>query len=259
MEGASAHASVAHAPAAHTPDGQLIEAHPRTILTPVDATATTPSSSAGPLRADAASMPADSSPEGMMPVGGASPVAPTTAAAAAPAAAVTTARQTLMPQIAAPVLSLAQAADGDHRLTLTISPENLGPVTVRAHIVGGSIRIELHAPNDLGRDALRAILVDLRRDLAVAAPNATVAVSTHDGLSSSTGQQNSGQQSSGGQQNAGGPGQNNATGQQNNGSPHADRGQDRNGAAARTISPGAQPDTAPTTFTTPHGGIDVYA
>lgn len=252
MEGASA-----HSPVAHTPDGQLIEAHPRAILTPVDATATTPSPSAGPLRADAAAMPADSSTEGMTPVGGASPVAPTTVASVGSAAAVATARPTLMPQIATPVLSLAQAADGDHQLTLTVSPENLGPVTVRAHIAGGSIHIELHAPNDLGRDALRAVLADLRRDLAVAAPNATLAVSTHDGPTSSTGQQNSGQQGPGGQ-NAGGPGQNSATGQQNSGSSPADRAQERGGAATRTGA-GTQPDTTPTAFTTPHGGIDVYA
>lgn len=165
-----------------------------------------------------------------------------------------------MPQIAAPVLSLAQAADGDHQLTLTVSPESLGPVTVRAHIAGGSIRIELHAPNDLGRDALRAVLSDLRRDLAVAAPYATLAVSAHDGLSSSTGQPGQGHQNAGGQQSAGGTGQqSSATGQQSGGSAHADRGQERNGSSARTTSTPPDPNPTPTAFTTPHGGIDVYA
>ncbi|MGG1909129.1 hypothetical protein AB1285_18715 [Microbacterium sp. NRRL B-14842] len=72
-----------------------------------------------------------------------------------------------------PWCPLAQAPDGDHRITLTVSPENLGPVTVRALIAGSTIRIELHAPGELGRDALRAILGDLRRDLAIAAPQAT--------------------------------------------------------------------------------------
>ncbi|WP_029273793.1 flagellar hook-length control protein FliK, partial [Microbacterium sp. Cr-K20] len=103
------------------------------------------------------------------------PIAPTTRAAAAAIA-----RPVLLPQIAAPVVSLAQAADGDHSLTLTVSPENLGPVTVRAHISGGAIQIELHAPNELGREALRAVLADLRRDLAAAAPHASLMLSTSD-------------------------------------------------------------------------------
>ncbi|MEB0305800.1 hypothetical protein QN345_10850, partial [Cryobacterium sp. 10I1] len=48
----------------------------------------------------------------------------------------------------------------------TVNPDNLGPVIVRAHIGGSAIRVELFAPTDLGRDALRAILPELRRDLA---------------------------------------------------------------------------------------------
>jgi flagellar hook-length control protein FliK len=82
----------------------------------------------------------------------------------------------LAPQLSAPVVALAQSPDGDHRVTLTVSPENLGPVTVRAHVADGSIRIELHAPTDAGRDALRAILTDLRRDLAAASPHASLSL-----------------------------------------------------------------------------------
>ncbi|MFC7788667.1 flagellar hook-length control protein FliK [Microbacterium sp. MAHUQ-60] len=97
-------------------------------------------------------------------------------------------RTALLPQVTAPVLALARSAEGQHSITLTVAPENLGPVTVRAHIIGGSIRLELHAPAEAGRDALRAILTDLRRDLAVAAPGASVHVSTGEGPSASSSQ-----------------------------------------------------------------------
>ncbi|GAA3863573.1 hypothetical protein GCM10022381_04440 [Leifsonia kafniensis] len=56
--------------------------------------------------------------------------------------------------------------DGEHTLTITVTPDNLGPVTVRAHVAGEHVRIELFAPNGEGRDALKQILTDLRRDLA---------------------------------------------------------------------------------------------
>jgi len=45
-------------------------------------------------------------------------------------------------------------------------PENLGPVTVRAHVSGDAVRIELVAPTEQARDALKAIMPDLRRDLS---------------------------------------------------------------------------------------------
>jgi flagellar hook-length control protein FliK len=103
-----------------------------------------------------------------------------TAPVSAPAAAQPMPRQVLLPQVTGPVLSIAAAGDGDHSVTLTVTPENLGPVTVRAHIQGAAIHIELHAPSDAGRDALRAILVDLRRDLAAAAPQSSLSVATGD-------------------------------------------------------------------------------
>lgn len=53
-------------------------------------------------------------------------------------------------------------------MTLRVTPENLGPVTVRAHIGAEGVRVELFAPSDAGREALRAILQDLKRDLASA-------------------------------------------------------------------------------------------
>lgn len=112
------------------------------------------------------------------------------AVAASAATPTTAARPPLYSQVAAPVLNLARAPDGEHTLTLRVTPENLGPVTVRAQISGGAIHVELVAPSDAGRDALRTLLVDLRRDLAglVAHSSLTVAP-TGDGPSgqSSTG------------------------------------------------------------------------
>ena len=103
------------------------------------------------------------------------PDAAPSAAAAAPAA-----RSSLAPQVTAPVLSLVGRGEGDHTLTLRVTPDELGPVTVKAHITGGSIAIELASGSAAGRDALRALLVDLRRDLAVLAPHSTVSVASAD-------------------------------------------------------------------------------
>ncbi|TFD80774.1 flagellar hook-length control protein FliK, partial [Cryobacterium fucosi] len=96
----------------------------------------------------------------------ATPTATPVAAAAAPAPAAPTPAAPLATQVARPLFSLAGAANGDHVLTISVSPDNLGPVTVRAHVNGDNIRVELFAPTDLARDALRAILPDLRRDLS---------------------------------------------------------------------------------------------
>jgi flagellar hook-length control protein FliK len=86
---------------------------------------------------------------------------PLPAAPAAPAAA-----PTFATQVSVPVFTLVGAAQGEHTLTISVTPDNLGPVTVRAHITADGIRVQLFAPTDAGRDALRAILPDLRRDLA---------------------------------------------------------------------------------------------
>jgi len=92
----------------------------------------------------------------------------------APPPAAPAARTPLAQQVTAPVLSLARAGDGQHTLTLRVSPDNLGPVTVTAQISGSSLTIELATPSEMGREALRALLVDLRRDLAALAPHASI-------------------------------------------------------------------------------------
>ncbi len=76
------------------------------------------------------------------------------------------AQPTLVEQLSRPVLSLATATPGDHVLTLRVSPDHLGPMTVQAHIGGDGVRIELFCTTDAGRAAVHAALGDLRRDLA---------------------------------------------------------------------------------------------
>jgi len=47
-----------------------------------------------------------------------------------------------------------------------VTPEDLGPVTVRAVVTDGALDVQLSVSTDAARDALRSILPDLRRDLA---------------------------------------------------------------------------------------------
>ena len=85
----------------------------------------------------------------------------------------------LTPQLAGPLFSLASATPGQHVMTLKVSPEDLGPLTVRAHIDATGVRIELFAPGEAGRDALRSILPELRRGLAESGLGASLDLSDH--------------------------------------------------------------------------------
>ena len=138
---------------------------------------------------------------------------------------------TLHAQVSGPVFGLVGAGDGDHVLTLSVTPDNLGPVTVRAHISGGELRIELFAPHDAGREALRALAAELRRDLAGIAPSASLSVSD---AKEAPAQGAPG----GGGPGPGGPGDGRADG--TGGGPGHDRWQDRPGA--HPALPGAATD-----------------
>ena len=74
-------------------------------------------------------------------------------------------------------------------MTINVTPDNLGPVTVRAHISAGDVRLELFAPNDAGREALRSILPDLKRDLAGSGLNANLDLSSGNQPGPQSGQQ----------------------------------------------------------------------
>ena len=84
----------------------------------------------------------------------------------------------LASQVARPLFSLAAAGPGEHTLSISVTPDNLGPVLVRAQISAGGVRLELFAPTELARDALRQILPDLRRDLAGGGLPASLDLST---------------------------------------------------------------------------------
>jgi flagellar hook-length control protein FliK len=84
----------------------------------------------------------------------------------------------LQAQVAAPVFTLAAAGPGEHVMTIDISPENLGPITVRAHVGAEGVRVELFAPTDLSREALRAILPDIRKDMTGAGLGGTLDLSS---------------------------------------------------------------------------------
>jgi flagellar hook-length control protein FliK len=80
-------------------------------------------------------------------------------------------------QLLGPIASLAAGPNGERTLSVNIAPEALGPITVKAHLGGEGIRMELSAPTDAGREALRAMLPELRRELA-AAGSGTITLST---------------------------------------------------------------------------------
>ena len=141
----------------------------------VPATAVTPSPA--PVATTDAVAPADVTP--VTPPAVAAPSAPRGAAeVAAPAAAARAAAPDLAAQLSSPLRGLRTAGDGTHSMTISVTPDNLGPVQVRAHVSGENVRIELVAPTDQAREALKAILPDLRRDLSSGGGQATLDLSS---------------------------------------------------------------------------------
>ena len=137
---------------------------------PVVAAATPPAKD-GSARPD---QPAAPTPAAPAPVVSVSPTS--TPIITAPDAAAALPR-TVAAQVAPVVLSIVQRPVGSHQLTMTVNPDTLGPVTVRAHIsAGGEVRVELLGATDAGREALRTIVADLRRDLAAVMPHASLAL-----------------------------------------------------------------------------------
>lgn len=87
----------------------------------------------------------------------------------------------LSEQLARPLFALAAAPLGEHVMTINVVPDALGPVTVRAHLAADGIRIEMMSPSDAGREGLRNILADLRRDLAAGGMAASLSMGTGNG------------------------------------------------------------------------------
>ncbi|MBO9048736.1 flagellar hook-length control protein FliK, partial [Curtobacterium flaccumfaciens] len=110
--------------------------------------------------------------------GGETPFVTSTTPTTAPAAATAPAPAPLAQQLARPVFSLAQAGPGEHVVTVQVVPDSLGPVTVRAHVTAHGMHVELFAASDAGREAVRQVLPDLRRDAAGTGVSTTLDLSS---------------------------------------------------------------------------------
>lgn len=75
-------------------------------------------------------------------------------------------------QLGVHLRALAGARAGTHVMSVALDPQNLGDVRIVAHIAADQIRIDLAGATDATRNALRAALEDLRRDLQSAGMNA---------------------------------------------------------------------------------------
>ncbi|KNY06888.1 flagellar hook-length control protein FliK [Microbacterium sp. GCS4] len=186
--------------------------------------------SAPPTPAIAAAVPATPTVTAA-PVDAATPASPVSRAVAA--------------QVSPVVVSIAQRPSGVHQLTMTVNPDSLGPVTIRAHIgQGGDVRVELFGATDAGRDALRAIVTDLRRDLAGAMPHATLSIAQGTGADAGA--------ERGGQTSAGGAGEQGSTGR--------DSGRDAHGAPVAADTRDHAPQSPATTIASiPGSGLDILA
>ena len=96
-------------------------------------------------------------------------------------------------QLVGPIAVLATGPHGDRTLSINIAPEALGPVTVKAHLGQEGLRVELTAPTEAGREALRAMLPELRRDLAATgAGNITIGTNSDNATGPGSGGANPG-------------------------------------------------------------------
>lgn len=89
----------------------------------------------------------------------------------------------LTQQLARPVFALAQAGPGEHVVTVQVVPDSLGPVTVRAHVTAHGMHVELFAASDAGRDAVRQVLPDLRREGSAVSTTLDLSSQNHPGQS----------------------------------------------------------------------------
>ena len=127
-------------------------------------------------------------------------------------------------------------------MTINVVPDSLGPVTVRAHLSAEGVRIELMAANDAGRDGLRSILGDLRRDLAAGGMPSSLSVGSSNTGAAGTGNGNAGNGNAGG----GHAAQDHGSGQRSHYNPGSLFG---SGAGAEGHSGRTEPGQAPSALT----------
>jgi flagellar hook-length control protein FliK len=68
-------------------------------------------------------------------------------------------------QVAVVLTPLRKGPDGVHRMTIQLSPGDLGPVSIVAEVRDGAIAVQLAGGSEAARAALQAALPDLRQDL----------------------------------------------------------------------------------------------
>ncbi|WP_084125124.1 flagellar hook-length control protein FliK [Demequina sp. NBRC 110054] len=110
-------------------------------------------------------------------------VTPATAAASSASASSSTAQAAppLATQLTGQLAQLKQLPQGEHVLTLSITPETFGQVKVVAHITQDGVSVQLFGASDASREALRQALGDLRRDLAATGLTADLDLGTEQG------------------------------------------------------------------------------
>ena len=162
----------------HTPAGHTIAAPAGTEAVPAIANTVVPSITPATAQGDARIATAGSTATaGLANDASVSAVDAPTASPADSQLARTPAAAPLHRQLLGPIATLAAGPNGERTLSVNIAPEALGPITVKALLGGEGIRMELSAPTDAGREALRSMLPELRRELA-ATGSGTITVST---------------------------------------------------------------------------------
>jgi flagellar hook-length control protein FliK len=162
-------APVAPEPAADAPDSGVPLAvpldAPAGAATPVPVTGGQ-SGGSGSTGQDGGS--SDPSRDGVPDLAGLNPATSTTPVAATPATEAAPAPAPAPPvsgQLAQHIAVLRGIDDGEHSMTLVLTPERLGPVEIQVTVSKGSLDLNLRGAHEQGRAALLEALPDLRRDL----------------------------------------------------------------------------------------------
>jgi flagellar hook-length control protein FliK len=98
----------------------------------------------------------------VVPLTGPAPAVPGTPA---PAAAIPAGGTPVAEQLAPQLAVLRHAPDGSSTMTVVITPESLGEVTVAVTVTDGTLDVRLHGAQEAGRHALTEALPELRREL----------------------------------------------------------------------------------------------
>ncbi|MHA7240847.1 flagellar hook-length control protein FliK [Arthrobacter sp. TMS1-12-1] len=104
------------------------------------------------------------------------------AADAVPAAPVRPAAALLPQQLGGHAFALAQsvadAPGGTSTITVTVAPDDLGPITIRASFAPDGTRLEFFSSTDGGREALKQAMPDLRREASSSGLSASLDLGT---------------------------------------------------------------------------------